>query len=88
MKDYGNKNSWTKLFAVPYAKVGYHGFGFVDLHYISEEDDQVFLHFCSKVYVYNYKNSTVKTLDIQGQPSILYNSSRVYFESLYDSSGV
>lgn len=88
MKDYGNKNSWTKLFAVPYAKVGYHGFGFVDLHYISEEDDQVFLHFCSKVYVYNYKNSTVKTLDIQGQPSILYNSSRVYFENLYDSSGV
>ena len=57
MKDYGNKDSWNKFINVPFAELGYNSFGFVDLIYISKEDDQVFLDIYNKVYIYNYQES-------------------------------
>jgi len=80
MKDYGNKESWTKLFTVPFAKFRNY-FNFANLLYIYEEEDQVLLEIHHKSYVYNYKNGTLKILEIQGRPSTFFNS-YVYVESL------
>lgn len=70
MKDFGNKESWTKLFIVPFAEfLGYYGYsrlGYTRLLYISEEDDQVVLDFYNKIYVYNYKNRIAKIHEIHG----------------------
>ncbi|MCI18258.1 F-box protein [Trifolium medium] len=83
MNDYGNKYSWTKLFSVLFAE-------FIDCEncppcadrlYIAEEDDRLFLDFDNKIYVYNYKNGTVKISEIQGLPSTSFTSN-VYIESL------
>ena len=80
MKDYGNKESWTKLFTFPFIKfLGFNACA--NLLYISEADDQVLLEFWDKAYVYNYKNGSVKSPDIQGHSSTLFNS-YVYIESL------
>jgi len=80
MKDYGNKDSWTKLFTIPL--VEFHNPDiYANLLYIYEEGDQVLLQICYKPFVYNYKNGTIKCLDIQGLPSTLFDS-HVYVESL------
>jgi hypothetical protein len=86
MMDYGNKDSWTKLFTVPFVKF----LGYIDLRcdtlYINEENDQVVLHNQMKVYAYNYKNGTVKIHNIQELPSTPFPfnvlTSNVYVESL------
>jgi len=85
MKDYGKKDSWTKLFTVPFVKfVGYRDP--VNMLCIGEEDDQVWLAIDLKVYLYNYKNGTIKSLNIQGLPSKSFDFnlsiSNVYIESL------
>jgi len=80
MKDYRNKDSWTKLFSLPFAKFPDY-YGYTNLLYISEEDDQLFLDFYSKIYVYNYKTGTVKIPAIQDLPSTSFISN-VYVESL------
>ncbi|AES92668.1 putative F-box associated interaction domain-containing protein [Medicago truncatula] len=80
MKVYGNKDSWTKLFTIPFEKL----IGCplpASLLYIAEEGDLVFLDLFDNVYIYNYKNGNVKIPDIQGLPSNSFNSI-VYFESL------
>jgi F-box interacting protein len=82
MKDYGNKDSWSKLFTVPFTELGYNGVDFVNLVYISEEHGLVFLDLCYKVYVYNYKNRTVQIPEIQDLPSTRFTSNYVYIESL------
>jgi hypothetical protein len=81
MKDYGNKDSWNKFFSVSFAELGYDGFQFVSLIYISEEDGHVFLDISNKLYVYNYKNRTAKKLELDGLPSTRFTSN-VYVESL------
>ncbi|XP_004486107.1 F-box/kelch-repeat protein At3g23880-like [Cicer arietinum] len=63
MKEYGNKNSWTKLFRVPFME----GVGcspYTKALHISE-DDQVLLEFDSKLVVYNSRDGTFKTPQIQ-----------------------
>jgi hypothetical protein len=81
MKVYGNKDSWTKLFPIPFEKL----IGCplpASLLYIAEEGDLVFLDLFDNVNInYNYKNGNVKISDIQGLPSNSFNSI-VYFESL------
>ncbi|KEH24840.1 putative F-box domain-containing protein [Medicago truncatula] len=83
MKDFGNKESWTKLFIVPFAEFldyyGYSRLGYTRLLYISEEDDQVVLDFYNKIYVYNYKNRISKIPEIHGFTRF---TSNVYAESL------
>ncbi|KEH24738.1 putative F-box domain-containing protein [Medicago truncatula] len=83
MNDYGNKDSWTKLFTLPFAEfVGLDGVCITRL-YISEEDHQVFVYFINKVYVYNYKTGAVKNPKIQGLPCISFNSN-IYLESSFN----
>lgn len=88
MKDYGIKDSWTKLFTVPSLKLNILVYNDVraNMLYISEKDDQVFLAIQKKVYAYNYKNGTVKIHNIQGLPSsplpINVLTSNIYVESL------
>jgi hypothetical protein len=86
MNEYGNKESWTKLFTVPFMKfLRYNGVQ-GDMLCISEENDQVLIDIKQKVYAYNYKNGIVETPNIQGLPStpLLFNkfTSTVYVESL------
>jgi hypothetical protein len=70
MKDYGNKDSWTKLFTVPFEDLFIVPFEdvYANLVYIYEEDDQVLLEISYKLYVYDYKNGTVKSLEISRAP--------------------
>ncbi|KAK7303218.1 hypothetical protein RJT34_14120 [Clitoria ternatea] len=63
MKDYGNKESWTKLFSVPYMG-NPDSFPYTKALYISE-DDQVLLEFQSKLVVYNPRDGTFKIPEIQ-----------------------
>lgn len=79
MKDYGNKDSWTKLFSVPFKEFSDNCYA--PVLFIYEEDDQVLLDFCGKLYVYNYKNGTVKISGIQNLAFTDF-SSNVYVESL------
>jgi len=79
MKDYGNKDSWTKLFTVPYREFIY--YNYANLFCINIEHDQVWLYVCDKVYVYNFKNGTLKIPEIQGSAIIRF-SSNIYVESL------
>jgi F-box interacting protein len=63
MKEYGNRESWTKLASVPYLSP------YCNVPYISE-DDQVLMEFTPTWYerelaVYDYKNGTLKSLDIK-----------------------
>ncbi|XP_039691240.1 F-box/kelch-repeat protein At3g06240-like [Medicago truncatula] len=86
MKDYGNKDSWSKLFTAPVVKFLDYNYGcimlgYTRLVYIFEEDDQVVLEFYNKICVYNYKDGTVKIPGIQGLFSTMF-SSNVYIESL------
>jgi len=86
MNDYGNKESWTKLFTVPFMKFhGYNGIRAAMLC-ISKEDAQVLIVIAMKVYLYNYKNGTVEIPNMQGLPSTLIPcnkfTSNVYVESL------
>jgi F-box interacting protein len=79
MTDYGKKGSWTKLFTVPFTE-------FIDHYYacllfLYEGNGQALLYFCGKLYVYNYKNGTVKIPEIQSLPSTGF-SFNVYVESL------
>jgi F-box interacting protein len=67
MKNFGNKDSWTKLFNVSFATEFGHDDS-IDQFYIFEEDGQLFLDFFGQVHVYNYKNHTTKTPNIQKSP--------------------
>ena len=63
MKEYGNKDSWTKLLRVPY--MGGVGSCIYTRALYIYKDDQVLLEFRSKLVVYNSRDGTLKTLRIQ-----------------------
>lgn len=63
MKEYGNKYSWTKLFRVPYmGDVG--SCPYTKALYLTE-DDQVLLKYQAELVVYNSRDGTFKTPEIQ-----------------------
>jgi F-box interacting protein len=63
MKEYGNKDSWTKLFRIPYTgDVG--SCPYTKALYVSE-DDQVLLESQSELVVYNSRDGSFKTPEIQ-----------------------
>ena len=62
MKEYGNKDSWTKLFRVPY--IGDVGSCIYTRALYIYEDDQVLLEFRSKLVVYHPRDGTLKTLSL------------------------
>ncbi|KAK7359684.1 hypothetical protein VNO77_01647 [Canavalia gladiata] len=78
MKDYGNRESWTKLFRVPYLG-NPDSLPYTKALYISE-DDQILLEFQSKLVVYNSRDGTFKVPEIQDINGWMVPE--VYIESL------
>ncbi|XP_057418403.1 F-box/kelch-repeat protein At3g23880-like [Lotus japonicus] len=76
MKEYGNKESWTKIFSVP--SMGEQSPYTKTLHI--SEDDEVLLEFQSQLVVYNFRDCTFKTPQIQNITSWMVPD--VYVESL------
>lgn len=79
MKEYGNNDSWTKLFRLPHMKDHPRSWSHACPLYVSE-DDQVLLDMTSKLVVYNYRDGTFKDFGIQNTFSCW--NSKVYQESL------
>ena len=86
MKDYGNKESWTKLLAVPYfADYPQYShrvpnYSFPRALWISDEDDEVLLMLEWMLAVYNSKSGSFRTLGI---PQLGHHiRAEVYAESL------
>ncbi|KAJ1428800.1 F-box-like domain superfamily [Sesbania bispinosa] len=79
MKDYGNKESWSKLFRVPYMGDPGYSYPYTKALYISE-DDEVLLEFQSELVVYDSRNGTFKTPEIQNINGWMVPE--VYVESL------
>jgi len=63
MKEYGNENSWTRVFRVPY--MGGAGSGPYTKVFHVYEDDQVLLEFQLKLVLCNSRDGTFKSLEIQ-----------------------
>jgi F-box interacting protein len=63
MKEYGNQDSWTKLFHVPYK--GDVGCGNYTMALYVYDNDRVLLDYFRKLVVYNSRDGTFKTLRIQ-----------------------
>lgn len=78
MQDYGNRESWTKLFSFPCLETP-GSFPCVKALGLSE-DDQLLLEFGSKIVVYNTRDSTYETPQIQDINECV--ASEVYIESL------
>jgi F-box interacting protein len=79
MKEYGNKESWIKLFRVPDIRdLG--SYPYVFAHYVSE-DDQVLLNIKSELVIYNSRDGTFKDLNIRNTHG-LRRCTQVYHESL------
>jgi hypothetical protein len=77
MKEYGNKNSWTKLFAINYMPDLPKSYATIKVLSIFE-DNHVLLkptRFTDKLIVYNSKNGTFKLMEFG-------NSAQVCVESL------
>ncbi|MED6136676.1 hypothetical protein PIB30_058024 [Stylosanthes scabra] len=64
MKDYGNDESWSKLFSVPYheheGEVSSSA-KYIKALWISDKDDEILLESSSNFVVYDHKNGTLKT---------------------------
>ena len=63
MKEYGNQDSWTRLFHVPYK--GDVGWGNYTRALYVYDDDRVLLELMGKLVVYNSRDGTFKTIRIQ-----------------------
>ncbi|KAK2454583.1 F-box/kelch-repeat protein [Trifolium repens] len=83
MKEYGNKESWIKLFCIP--SFGEHTFN-TDIVYISEDDNHVLLVFRdnrkSKWVVYDFINDTITIKNSKSQDNLGKVKSKIYVESL------
>jgi hypothetical protein len=82
MKEYGIKESWTKLFNFSYVEYQY---TYLEIVYISDEDQVLFIfhdleNLKSKLLVYNSNNGNMKIPKIQHNNEL--TNPRVYVESL------
>ncbi|XP_057448183.1 F-box/kelch-repeat protein At3g23880-like [Lotus japonicus] len=80
MKEYGNQNSWTKLFSVA-TELLPHYKGLRAIH-ISEDDQVLVVKFCSELFLYNSRDGTLKSLQIQIPDGCISLFSGAYVESL------
>jgi F-box interacting protein len=86
MKEYGIKESWTKLFNFSYVEYQYqYQYTYLETVYISNEDHVLFIfhdleNLKSKLLVYNSNNGNVKIPKIQHNNK--FTNPRVYVESL------
>ncbi|KAL5077919.1 hypothetical protein RYX36_016903 [Vicia faba] len=84
MKEYGNKESWTKIYNIPYMK-DHVFYSYAKALYISE-DDQLLINYYDftskklKLLIYDSKNRIWKIPDIHSVKCI--SNSEVYIESL------
>jgi hypothetical protein len=79
MKEYGNKESWIKLFSVPDIRdLG--SYPYICALYVSE-DDQVLLDIETEFVIYNSRDGTSKDLNIRNNYG-LRRCTQVYHESL------
>jgi hypothetical protein len=83
MKEYGNKESWIKLFRFPF----FDNYAFrTDIVYISEDYNHALLVFRNngefKWIVYNLKNDTITIKNSKIQDNFGWVTSKVYVESL------
>ncbi|MED6156935.1 hypothetical protein PIB30_018858 [Stylosanthes scabra] len=65
MKEYGNDESWSKLFSVPYCHeddgTDNSSAKYIKALWISDKDDEILLESSSKFVVHDHKNGTLKT---------------------------
>jgi hypothetical protein len=79
MKEYGNKNSWTKLFTIPHIQDPRSSYGLTKVVNIFE-DDQVLLEYIEdwnsirKSIVYDFKNNIFKFTDFENTPEVYVES--------------
>jgi F-box interacting protein len=77
MKEYGNKESWTKLFTISNAVDPTISYAYVKLVYVFE-DNQVLLKFTGNfelnLFVYNYGSGTFKFTNFQNIPEVCVES--------------
>ncbi|XP_058754888.1 F-box/kelch-repeat protein At3g23880-like [Vicia villosa] len=88
MKEYGNENSWIKLFSVPHMKTWRDDGHYTKVLYISE-DDQVLMEFCKdwtetefNLVVYDSINNTFKIPKFQNNIHGHMVANEIYVESL------
>jgi F-box interacting protein len=80
MKEYGNKESWIKLFRVPVVRdLGY--YPYVCALYVSEDDQVLLYSVLSELVIYNSRDGTFKDLNVRNAYG-LRSSTQVYQESL------
>ncbi|XP_045822489.1 F-box/kelch-repeat protein At3g23880-like [Trifolium pratense] len=79
MKEYGNKDSWTKLFTIPYIQDPRSSYGFTKVVNIFE-DHQVLLEYIEdetsmrKSIVYDFKNNIFKFTEFESTPEVYVES--------------
>jgi len=83
MKEFGNRESWTKLVTVPYMRYSEYLCYIDNVLYISE-DDQVLLEFLnglkSELVIYDPINGTLKHQNIENFNDLRHDD--IYVESL------
>lgn len=84
MKEFGNKESWTKLYGVPYMEIPGVVRYYTKVVYISEDNQVLFdgyewMNLNLKLAVYNAKTGTFEIPEI---PNLNRMEPRVYIESL------
>jgi hypothetical protein len=78
MKEYGNKESWTKLYSVP--KMRDRDLYRYEPLYIHEDDQMLLMQSFNKLVVYDSKNGTSNIAEIQNINPWMHP--QVYIESL------
>jgi len=78
LREYGNRESWTRFFHVPHINGG--GCGIYTRALYVYEDHQVLLEYLRKLVVYNSRDGTFKALKVQKRHGWMFPD--VYQESL------
>ncbi|XP_024633547.1 F-box/kelch-repeat protein At3g23880 [Medicago truncatula] len=78
MKQYGKKESWTKLFTIPYERDPNRFYMYAKVIYVFEDDEVVMLHILGalglNLILYNYKNGTLKSTNLKNNPEVCIES--------------
>ena len=78
MKEYGKKESWTKLFTIPYERDPNRSYGYGKVIYVFEDDEVVMLNIFGaselNLILYDSKNDTVKSTNLKNRPEVCIES--------------
>ncbi|XP_057444816.1 F-box/kelch-repeat protein At3g23880-like [Lotus japonicus] len=81
MKEYGNQKSWTKLFSVAMELLPHYK-GLRAIH-ISENNQVLVVKFCSELFLYDSRDGTLKSLQIQIPDGCISMFAGVYVEPCF-----